>query len=162
MKIEIDYNGALAVCCIEPMDAPDKMVQFNEADAKSQTYALSAFRTIKEHWRREKQLERFKKHPVIHVKRELQVMQNNFMQLQDLMREGVIIQFSFNTSEPPDIILLMNDNTALETGGWLLQDTEGHWFGMDKDYHRILQECHKIKLLNENKYDKGTTERADD
>lgn len=148
MKIEIDYNGALAVCCIEPMDEPNKRVNFNEADTKSQTYALSAFQTIKEHWQREKQLELFKKHPVIHVKRELQVMQNNFMQLQDLMREGVIIQLSLNASESPDIILLMNDDTSLETGGWLLQDIEGHWFGMDNDYHHMLQEHHKIKILN--------------
>ena len=52
MKIEIDYNGAFAVCRIEPMDKPGKMVNFNNADTKSQTYALSAFQTIKEHWRR--------------------------------------------------------------------------------------------------------------
>lgn len=53
MKIEIEYNGAFAVCSIEPMDEPGRMVNFNEADTKSQTYALSAFRTIEEHWRRE-------------------------------------------------------------------------------------------------------------
>lgn len=58
MKIEIDYNGAFAVCRIEPMEEPGKMVNFNEADTKSQTYALSAFQTIKEHWKREKQKER--------------------------------------------------------------------------------------------------------
>ena len=51
MKIEIEYNGTFAVCSIEPMDEPGRMVNFNEADTKSQTYALSAFRTIEEHWR---------------------------------------------------------------------------------------------------------------
>lgn len=35
MKIEIEYNGAIAVCRIEPMDEPDRMVPFNEADTKS-------------------------------------------------------------------------------------------------------------------------------
>lgn len=64
MKIEIEYNGAFAVCSIEPMDEPGRMVNFNEADTKSQTYALSAFRTIEEHWRREKQLERYLTHHV--------------------------------------------------------------------------------------------------
>lgn len=57
MKIEIDYNGAFAACRIEPMEELGKMVNFNEADTKSQTYALSAFQTIKEHWKREKQKE---------------------------------------------------------------------------------------------------------
>ena len=52
MKIEIDYNGAFAVCNIELMEEPGKIVNFNDADTKSQTYALSAFRTIEEHWRR--------------------------------------------------------------------------------------------------------------
>ena len=56
MKIEIDYNGAFAVCRIEPMEKPGTMVYFNEADTKSQTYALSAFRCIREHWQREKRL----------------------------------------------------------------------------------------------------------
>lgn len=56
MKIEIDYNGAFAVCRIEPMDEPGKMVYFNESDTMSQIYALSAFQTIKEHWQREQRL----------------------------------------------------------------------------------------------------------
>ena len=43
MKIEIDYNGAFAVCNIELMEEPGKIVNFNDADTKSQTYALSAF-----------------------------------------------------------------------------------------------------------------------
>ena len=52
MKIEIDYNGAFAVCNIELMEEPGKIVNFNDADTKIQTYAMSAFRTIEEHWRR--------------------------------------------------------------------------------------------------------------
>ena len=147
MKIEIDYNGAFAVCRIEPMDEPGKMVNFNDADAKSQTYALSAFRTIKEHWQREKLLERWKKLPVIHIRRELQLTMENFDQIQELHREGVLIQSSFNIGEDPTISVLMNDNhTTITTHGWLVQDTEGRWWGMDRDYHRKLVEYNKIVI----------------
>ena len=58
MKIEIDYCGAFAICKIEPMDEPGKMVYFNEADINSQVYALSAFRCVKEHWQREQRLKK--------------------------------------------------------------------------------------------------------
>lgn len=145
MKIEIDYNGAYAVCRIEPMDEPGKMVNFNDADTKSQTYALSAFLTINEHWRREKQLERFKKHPVMHIKREFQVRQQNFDQIQKLSEEGIIIEWSFEVSRNPTIRVTLNDNhTVVEDSGWLLQDTEGRWWGMDSGYHRMLREYQKI------------------
>lgn len=63
MKIEIDYNGSLAVCRIEPMEKPGKMVNFNEADTKSQTYALSAMRTVMKHWKREQQQKQRKRLP---------------------------------------------------------------------------------------------------
>ena len=145
MKIEIDYNGAYAVCRIEPMDEPGKMVNFNDADTKSQSYALSAFLTINEHWRREKQLEQFKKHPVMHIKREFQVRQQNFDQIQKLSEEGVIIEWSFDVSRNPTIRVTLNDNhTVVEDSGWLLQDTEGRWWGMDSGYHRMLREYQKI------------------
>ena len=110
MKIEINYNGAFAVCNIEPMDEPGKMVNFNEADSKSQAFALGAFRTIKEHWQREKSLERYKKHPVMHIKREFQVTQQNFDQLQELSRKGIILTWSFDATASPNISLLLNDN----------------------------------------------------
>ena len=145
MKIEIDYNGAFAVCRIEPMDEPGKMVNFNDADSKSQTFAFGAFHTIEEHWRREKQLERWKKLPVTHVKREIQVTMQNFEQIQELLREGVILTWSFDMSRDPTISLLLNDNhTTVTTHGWLVQDTEGRWWGMDNGYHRMLVEYNKI------------------
>ena len=145
MKIEIDYNGAFAVCRIEPMDEPGKMVNFNEADTKSQTYALSAFQTIKEHWQREQRLARFKNLPVTHVKREIQVTMQNFNQLQELAKEGVITEWSFDMSRTPTFIVKMSDNhTTVEDNGWIIQDTEGRWWGMDSSYHRMLEEYQKI------------------
>ena len=145
MKIEIDYNGAFAVCNIEPMEEPGKMVNFNNADTKSQTYALSAFQTIKEHWQREQRLAQFKNHPVMHVKREIQVTMQNFNQLQELAKEGVITEWSLDTSRTPTLSVKLSDNhTIVEDFGWLIQDTEGRWWGMDNDYHRMLEEYQKI------------------
>lgn len=145
MKIEIDYNGAFAVCRIEPMEEPGKMVPFNEADTKSQTYALSAFMCIREHWQREKRLEQYKKHPVMHVKREIEVHIQNFNQLQELAKEGVIAEWSFDMSRTPTLSVKMSDNhTIVETNGWLMQDTEGRWWGMDNGYHRMLEHYGKI------------------
>ena len=147
MKITIDYNGAFAVCNIEPIEEPGKMVNFNEADTKSQTFALSAFRCIEEHWKREKYLEQYKKHPVMHIKREFQVTQQNFDQLQELSRKGIILTWSFNTTASPNISLLLNDNhTTVTTNGWLLEDMEGRWWGMDNGYHRMLVEYQKIVI----------------
>ena len=147
MKIEIDYNGAFAVCRIEPMEEPGKMVNFNDADSKSQTFAFGAFHTIEEHWRREKQLEQWKKHPVMHIKREVQIMQHNFDQIQELSKEGVIKEWSFDISRTPTISVTLNDNhTIVEDFGWLLQDTEGRWWGMDNGYHRMLEEYQKIVI----------------
>ncbi len=145
MKIEIDYNGALAVCRIEAMDEPCKMVNFNDADTKSQTYAISAFRAIKEHWQREKQLERWKNQPMMHIRREIQLTMENFDQIQELVREGVLIQSSFDFGGTPTISVLMNDNhTTVTTLDWLVQDTEGRWWGMDNYNHRKLVEYNKI------------------
>ena len=145
MKITIDYNGAFAVCNIELMEEPGKMVNFNEADTKSQTFALSAFRCIEEHWKREKYLEQYKKHPVMHIKREFQVKQQNFDKIQELSRKGIILTWSFDTTASPNISLLLNDNhTTVTTNGWLLEDMEGRWWGMDNGYHRMLVEYQKI------------------
>lgn len=145
MTIEIEYNGGFAVCSIEPMGEPGGMVPFNEADTKSQTYALDAFRTIEEHWRREKQLERYKKHPVMHIRREFQVMPHTFDQIQELSQTGVILQWSYDVYRDPTISIWLNDrHTAVKTGDWLLQDTEGRWWGMDNNFHRMLEHYGKI------------------
>ena len=147
MKIEIDYNGAFAVCNIEPMDEPGKMVNFNDADTKSQTYALSAFQTIKEQWQREQRLARFKNLPVMHVKRQIQVTMQNFNQLQELAKEGVITEWSFDTSRTSTLsVKLSDEHTIVEDNGWLIQDTEGRWWGMDNGSHRMLEEYQKIVI----------------
>ena len=147
MKIEIDYNGAFAVCRIELMDEPGKMVNFNDADTKSQTYALSAFQTIKEDWQRKQQLARFKNLPVIHVKRQIEVRIQNFEQIQELQKEGVIAEWSFDMSRTPTLTVKLSDNhTIVEDHGWLVQDTEGRWWGMDNGYRRMLEQYHKIVI----------------
>ena len=149
MKIEIDYNGAFAVCRIEPMEEPGKMVNFNEADTKSQTYALSAFQTIKEHWQREQRLARYKNLPVMHVKRQIQVLPDSIPVLQQLLQEGVIrnLQYELSLNQSPKIEVTICDNhTKVTAAGWLIQDTEGRWWGMDDGYHRMLEEYQKIKM----------------
>ena len=119
----------------------------DDADTKSQTYAMSAFRTIEEHWRREKQLEKWKKHPVMHIQREFQVHPMNFEQIQELSQKGVILQWSYDVSRNPTISIMLNDNhTTVEDHGWLLQDMEGRWWGMDSGYHRMLEEYKKIVI----------------
>jgi len=147
MKIEIDYNGAFAVCNIELMDEPGKMVNFNDADTKSQAYAISAFQTIKDHWQRERCLAQFKNHPVVHIKREIQVTMQNFNKFQELEKNGVITEWSFDTSRTPMFSVKMSDNdTIVEDFGWLIQDTEGRWWGIDNSYHRMLEKYQKIKM----------------
>lgn len=147
MKIEIDYNGAFAVCRIEPMEKPGTMVNFNEADAMSQTFALSAFRCIEEHWRREKQLEKYKQHPVIHIRQEFQVTMQNFDKIDKLSKEGVVLMWSYDISRDPTISVTLRDSLIIvKTDGWLMQDTEGGWWGMDDGYHRMLEEYQKIVI----------------
>lgn len=46
MKIEIDYNGSLAVCIVNGKP-------FNECDADEQVFAMNAFRTIIKDWKRQ-------------------------------------------------------------------------------------------------------------
>ena len=147
MKIEIDYNGALAVCRIESMDEPGKMVNFNDADTKSQAFALCAFQAVKGHWQREQRLARFKNLPVMHVKRQIQVTMQNFNQLQELAKEGVITEWSFDTSRTSTLsVKLSDEHTIVEDNGWLLQDTEGRWWGMDNGSHRMLEQYQKIVI----------------
>ncbi len=68
MKITIDYNGTFAVCTLQgchydPNDKedidPSKVIPFKRANKMSQIFAMDAFRTIIEDWKRE---ERIKKH----------------------------------------------------------------------------------------------------
>lgn len=148
MKIEIKYNGATAVCRIEPMDKPGKMVNFNNADPKSQAYAISAFQAIKDHWQRERCLAQFKNHPVVHIKRQIQVTTQNFNQIMELAKEGVIREWSFDTQRTPTISVKMpdDDNTIVIDNDWLIQDTEGRWWGVESSYHRMLEKYQKIVI----------------
>lgn len=147
MKIEIDYNGAFAVCRIEPMEEPGKMVNFNEADTYSQNYALSAFRCIADKIQEWGQAKKAKNLPVMHVKRQIEVHIKNFNQLQELAKEGVIAEWSFDMSRIPTLIVNLPDNhTVIEDNGWLMQDTEGRWWGMDSGYHRMLEQYQKIVI----------------
>lgn len=47
MKIEIEYNGSIAICKID-----GKL--FNDCDSFEQIYAMDAFRTIINDWKRNK------------------------------------------------------------------------------------------------------------
>lgn len=47
MKIEIEYNGSLAVCKVNGKS-------FNECDVNEQVFAMDAFRTIINDWKRNK------------------------------------------------------------------------------------------------------------
>lgn len=149
MRIEINYNGDFAVCRIEPMEEPGKMVNFNEADTKSQTYALSAFQTIKEHWQREQRLARYKNLPVMHVKRQIQVLPDSIPVLRQLLQEGVLrnLQYELSVNQSPKIEVTICDNhTKVTASGWLIQDTEGRWWSMDDGYHHMLERYQKIVI----------------
>ena len=149
MKIEIDYKGAFAVCNIELMDEPGKIVNCNDADTKSQTYVLSAFQTIKEHWQREQRLARFKNLPVIHVKRQIEVLPDSIPVLQQLHKEGVLInlQYEISTAHSPKIEVTLSDShKKITTADWLIQNAEDRWWSMDSGYHRMLEEYQKIVI----------------
>ena len=47
MKIQIDYDGSIAICKIDGRP-------FNYCNKESQVLCLDAFRTIEEHWKRER------------------------------------------------------------------------------------------------------------
>ena len=147
MKIEIEYNGGVALCRIEPMDKPGKMVNFDEADNKSQAYALGAFQCIREKWQREQRLEQFKNHPVMHIRREFQVKKGNLDKIDKLLQEGVVLKWSYDPNRDPDISVTLRDgHTIVGTNGWLIQDTEGRWWGIYDGYHRMLEEYQKIVI----------------
>lgn len=149
MKIEINYNGTSAVCRIELMGSPGMMENFNESDAMSQAFALSAFQCIKEHWECEQQLARYKKLPVLHYKRQIQVLPDSIPVLQQLLQEGVIynLQYEQSVNHSAKIeVTICNDHTTVTTTGWLMQDTKGRWWGMDDSYHRMLEEFQKIVI----------------
>ena len=145
MKIEIEYNGAFAVCQVESMAEPGKIVNFKDADSTTQTYALRAFGVIKDQWLRDEQIKRYKNLPEIHIKREFQVHRNSLMEVEELFKEGIILEWSYDMSRDPCIKVLLNDNhTIINEHGWLVQDTEGRWWGMDNGYHRIMKQYNKI------------------
>ena len=123
------------------------MVNFNDADTESQTYALSAFQTIKEHWQRKEQTDQWIKLPVIHIKREFQVTMQNFAQIQDLCREGVIENRNWLIATSQGCCFSIHLNykyTPVENNDWLIQDTEGRWMGISDGYHRVLMKYNKI------------------
>lgn len=41
---------------------------------------------------------------------------------------------------------MFDNQTILKDDDWLLQDTEGRWWGMDSGYYRMLEEYQKIKM----------------
>ena len=47
MKIEIEYNGSIAICKVDGKP-------FNECDVNEQVFAMDAFRTIIKDWNRER------------------------------------------------------------------------------------------------------------
>lgn len=145
MKIEIEYNGAFATCSIESMDEPGKMVNFNDADLKSQTYALRAFCTIREHFRREHIDDQYKNYPEIHIIREFQVIEKNFFEIRELFNKGVIVSCKLGTSQCSKVSILMKDNeTKVEENEWMLQSQDGKWFSMSDHDHIMLMKYGKI------------------
>lgn len=144
MKIEIDHNEDRTICRIELMDVPEKMVNISDADEKSQSYALKAFGIIDGYIRHKRWVAQFEGHPIMHIRKEIQVTRKNIEQLMELSREGVILTWSCDTHSFPDISLLMDNKTVLSTNDWLLQDTEGRWRGMDESCYRMLKKYNKI------------------
>ena len=47
---------------------------------------------------------------------------------------------------PTISVTLRDGHTIVETNGWLMQDTEGRWWGMGNEYHRMLEEYQKIVI----------------
>lgn len=145
MKIEIEYNGAFATCSIESMDEPGKMVKFNDADLKSQTYALRAFDAIREHFRREHTDDPYKNYPEIHIIREFQVIAKNFFEIHELFNKGVIVNYTLETSQYPKVSILLRDNeTKVEENGWMLQGQDYKWFSLSDHDHTMLMKYGKI------------------
>lgn len=53
MKINIDYDGSEAICSITTIYGhTDMFVDFNNADEFSQIYAMNAFKSIIENWKK--------------------------------------------------------------------------------------------------------------
>lgn len=59
-----------------------------------------------------------------------------------------VLTMTFNSYEHPTIRLwLRGGQTCVETGGWLILDTEHRWWGMDNEYHRRLAAMGKIRII---------------
>jgi hypothetical protein len=145
MKIEIDYKGAKTTCRIESIYEPGKMVDFWKADIDSQHRALSAFATIKETWTHEQVIAAYKNHPEIHIKREFQIKIGNFDQIEELVKDGVIKGFTFDTSLSRNMsVILADSNMELNENAWLMQDMKGYWRCLDNNSHQMLMKYNKI------------------
>lgn len=86
--------------------------------------------------------------PTVEILRELQVTTEHFNEFQKMMNEGEIERMTFNLYDHPTIRLwLRGGQTYIETGGWLILDTEHRWSCMDNEYHKRLVKMGKIKII---------------
>ena len=98
-----------------------------------------------EEYRQRKRDERL---PKMEILRELQVTTEHFNEFQQMMKDGELERMTFNSYEHPTIRLwLRGGQTCVETGGWLILDTEHRWLGMDNEYHKRLAAMGKIKII---------------
>jgi hypothetical protein len=86
--------------------------------------------------------------PTMEILRELQVTTEHFNEFQQMMKDGELERMTFNSYEHPTIRLwLRGGQTCVETGGWLILDTEHRWRCMDNEYHKRLAAMGKIKII---------------
>ena len=86
--------------------------------------------------------------PTMEILRELQVTTEHFNEFQQMMKDGELERMTFNSYEHPNIRLwLRGGQTCVETGGWLILDTDHRWWGMDNEYHKRIVAMGKIKIM---------------
>lgn len=86
--------------------------------------------------------------PEYKILRELQVTTEHFNEFQQLMRDGKLERMTFNSYDHPTIRLwLKGGNMCVETGDWLILDTELRWWGMDNEFHKRLTAFGKIEII---------------
>ena len=86
--------------------------------------------------------------PEYKILRELQVTTEHFNEFQQLMRDGKLERMTFNSHDHPTIRLwLKGGNMCVETGDWLILDTELRWWGMDNEFHKRLTAFGKIEII---------------
>jgi hypothetical protein len=87
----------------------------------------------------------YKNHPEIHIKREFQIKIGNFDQIEELVKDGVIKEFTFDTSLPHNMsVILADSNMELNENAWLMQDMKGYWRCLDNNSHQMLMKYNKI------------------